>query len=179
MLMKWRHWRGFTLIELMVAIALLAFLLLIAYPGFVTLLANLRVRAVADGVLSGLQYARGEALKRNMEITFRIDPVSGVGGGWQVLLPDSTVIQQKSAADGGAVEAMMTGGNVDIIFDNLGRRIQPPAPPAVVDIDITNPGVDACETAGGSIRCLRITVAIGGEVRLCDPRRPVGDPQAC
>lgn len=171
--------RGFTLIEMMVAIALLAFLLLITYPGFVTMLANLRVRAVADGVLSGLQYARTEALKRNMEITFRFDPVSGVGGGWQVLLPDLTVIQQKSAADGGAVEAMVAGGNVDIVFDNLGRRILPASPPAVVAIDITNPGVDNCEGAGGSIRCLRVTVAVGGEVRLCDPRRPAGDPQAC
>jgi len=171
--------RGFTLVELMVAIALLAFLLLIAYPGFVTMLANLRVRAVGDGVLSGLQYARGEALKRNMEITFRLDPVTGVGGGWQVVLPDTTVIQQKSAAEGGAVEAQMAGGNVDVVFNNLGRRSQPAAPPANLDIDITNPGVAACETAGGSIRCLRVTVALGGEVRLCDPRRPAGDPQAC
>lgn len=171
--------RGFTLIELMVAIGLLAFLLLIAYPGFVTMLANLRVRAVGDGVLSGLQYARGEALKRNMDITFRLDPVTGVGGGWQVVLPDTSVIQQKSAAEGGAAEAQMAGGNVDVVFNNLGRRAQPTAPPANLDIDITNPGVAACETAGGSIRCLRVTVALGGEVRLCDPRRPVGDPQAC
>lgn len=170
--------KGFTLVELMVTIALLAFLLLIAYPGFVTMLANLRVRSVADGVLSGLQYARGEALKRNMEITFRIDPVSGVGGGWQVLLPDATVIQQKSAAEGGGVEAQMNGGNVDIVFENLGRRSLPAAPPATLDIDITNPSVDTCEPAG-SIRCLRVTVALGGEVRLCDPRRPAGDPQAC
>jgi type IV fimbrial biogenesis protein FimT len=179
MFMKWRHGQGFTLVELMVTIALLAFLLLIAYPGFVTMLANLRVRAVADGVLSGLQYARGEALKRNVDVTFRFIPASGVGGGWQVLLPDATVIQQKSAAEGGAVEAMMAGGNVDIVFDNLGRRSQPAAPPAVLNIDITNPAVGACESAGGSIRCLRITVALGGEVRLCDPQRPAGDPQAC
>lgn len=171
--------RGFTLVEVMVAIALLAFLLLIAYPGFVTMLANLRVRAVADGVLSGLQYARGEALKRNLDITFRLDPATGVGGGWQVELPDTTLIQQKSAAEGGAVEAQMVGGNVDVVFNNLGRRSLPVAPPANLDIDITNPGVAACETAGGSIRCLRVTVALGGEVRLCDPRRPVGDPQAC
>lgn len=171
--------RGFTLIELMVTIALLAFLLLLAYPGFVTMLANLRVRSVADGVLSGLQYARGEALKRNMDIAFRIDPGTGVGGGWQVVLPDNTVIQRKSAAEGGAVEAQMAGGNVDVVFNNLGRRSQPAAPPARLDIDITNPGVAACETAGGSIRCLRVTVALGGEVRLCDPRRPAGDPQAC
>lgn len=169
---------GFTLVELMVTIALLAFLLLVAYPTFATMLANLRVRAVADGVLSGLQYARGEALKRNQSITFRFDPASGVGGGWQVLLPDTTLIQQQSAA-GGAVEAGMTGGNVDIVFDNLGRRLLPAAPPATLGIDITNPGVAACETAGGSIRCLRVTVALGGGLRLCDPRRPVGDPQAC
>jgi type IV fimbrial biogenesis protein FimT len=170
---------GFTLIELMIAITLLALLLIAAFPAFTTMLSNLRVRSVADGVLSGLQYARGEALKRNMEITFRIDPVTGVGGGWQVALPDNTLIQSKSAAEGGAVEAVINGGNVDIVFDNLGRRSAPAVPPARVDIDITNPAVSNCEGAGGSVRCLRVTVALGGEVRLCDPRRPAGDPQAC
>lgn len=173
-----RRPRGFTLIELMVTIALLTFLLTIAYPGFVAMLANLRVRSVADGVLSGLQHARGEALKRNQEVTFRFDPATGVGGGWQVLLPDTTAIQSKAAAEGGAVEAQMAGGNVDVVFDNLGRRSQPAAPPAVLNIDITHPTVAACEPAG-SVRCLRVTVALGGEVRLCDPRRSSGDPQAC
>jgi len=170
--------RGFTLIELMIAIALLAFLLLIAYPSFVTMLANLRVRSVADAVLSGLQFARSEALKRNSDITFSFDPTSGVGGGWQVKLADGTILQTRSAAEGGAVEALMSGGNADIVFNNLGQRSAPPSPPAVIDIDITNPAVDACEPTG-SIRCLRVTVALGGEVRLCDPRRPTGDPQAC
>jgi len=171
--------RGFTLIELMIALAVLAFVLLIAYPTFVTLLANLRVRSVADGVLSGLQQARSEALKRNMAVTFSLDPASGVGGGWQLRLPDNTVLQSKASAEGGLVEVMMAGGNADIVFDNLGRRLLPVAPPAVLDVDVSNPGVDACETAGGSVRCLRVTVPVGGGVRLCDPRRPAGDPQAC
>lgn len=171
--------RGFTLIELMIAIAVLAFVLLIAYPTFVTLLANLRVRAVADSVLSGLQQARSEALRRNMAVTFRFDPASGVGGGWELRLPNNTLVQATSSAEGGLVEAQMAGGNADIVFDNLGRRLLPVAPPAVLDIDISNPNVAACELAGGSVRCLRVTVPVGGGVRLCDPRRPAGDPQAC
>jgi len=176
-MLSFRSSRGFTLIEAMVTIALLGFLLLVGLPAFTTMLANLRVRAVSDGVLSGIQFARAEALKRNQNMTFRLDPLTGVGGGWQVLLPDGTMIQSKSAAEGGAVQVALATADTEIVFDNLGQRLLPAAP-ARLNVDVSNPGVGNCEPVG-SVRCLRITVSIGGEARLCDPRRAAGDPQAC
>jgi type IV fimbrial biogenesis protein FimT len=32
---------------------------------------------------------------------------------------------------------------------------------------------------GGPIRCLRIMVTLGGQIRMCDPALAVGDAQAC
>ena len=55
-----RH-RGFTLIELMVGLALLAVLTMLAFPTFTTMVQNARLRAVADSILAGLQGARAEA----------------------------------------------------------------------------------------------------------------------
>jgi len=172
-----RHVRGVTLIELMVVIAFIGLLLLVGLPAFGTMLANLRVRGVAESVLTGVQTARTEALTRNEDITFSLD--AATGGAWSVRLAAGTKLQEKSAADGGAVNvALASGGNL-IVFNRLGQRTTPPAATPVLNIDITNPGVDACEVDGGSVRCLRIMVSIGGQTRLCDPKRQAGDPQAC
>lgn len=173
-----RRTRGFTLIEVIIIIALIGLLLVAGLPAFTTMLSNLRVRSVSDGVLSGLQFARTEALKRNLNVTFRLDPLTGVGGGWQVLLPDLTVIQSKSAAEGGAVLVELAAGT-EIVFNNLGQRLIPDVTTPVLNVNMSNPGVANCETAGGSVRCLRVTVSIGGATRLCDPRRTAPDPQAC
>jgi type IV fimbrial biogenesis protein FimT len=40
----------------------------------------------------------------------------------------------------------------------------------------------SCETSGGTIRCLRLEVTQGGQIRSCDPRLTVTkptSPQAC
>lgn len=168
---------GVTLIELMVALALLGLLLLAGLPAFQTMLSNLRVRSVAESVLSGVQLARTEALKRNQNVSFNLDATTG--GGWSVQLADGTVLQSKSATEGGAVEVALATGGDEIVFNRLGQRTTPNATTPVLDINITNPVVDACELDGGSVRCLRVTVSIGGQTRLCDPKRAAGDPQAC
>jgi len=162
-----RSSRGFSLIELMVAITLLAFLLLLGLPTFTTMISNLRVRSVSDSVLSGIQSARMEALKRNASIVFELDPVTGVGGGWKVYPTgnNADVLHSKAGSEGGAVQVAMDTGA--------------PNATGVLDVDVSNPGVGSCEDMGGSVRCLRVTVSLGGGTRLCDPNRTTGDPQAC
>ncbi len=178
-----RSFRGFSLIELMVAISLLAFLLLLGLPSFTTMISNLRVRSVSDSVLSGIQSARMEALKRNVGFTFELDPVTGVGGGWRVYPTGNSadVLHSKAGSEGGAVQVAMDTGATVIEFNNLGRRTLPVVPNAtgILDVGVGNPSVGSCEDTGGSVRCLRVTVSLGGETRLCDPNRPTGDPQAC
>ena len=62
--MQRRH-RGFTLIELMVVVALGAILLMLAAPSFTNFLAKRRVEGVASELATDLQYARSEAVQRN------------------------------------------------------------------------------------------------------------------
>jgi type IV fimbrial biogenesis protein FimT len=63
---------GFTLIELMVTLTLLAIILGLAVPGMQSLVTSYSVSTLANEFTSGLSYARGEAVNRNMCTTMCI-----------------------------------------------------------------------------------------------------------
>jgi len=60
---------GMTLIELMVAIAVLIIGVALAVPSFTTLNKNNRLNAASNGLVRMLQLARSEAIKRNTPVT--------------------------------------------------------------------------------------------------------------
>jgi type IV fimbrial biogenesis protein FimT len=62
--------RGFSLVELIVGMAILGVLLAIAMPAFSNWLRNARVRTAAESVQNGLQLARAEAVRRNTTVAF-------------------------------------------------------------------------------------------------------------
>lgn len=70
---------GFTLIELMITVAIVAILLGIAIPSFTTLIQNNRLTSITNSFLSSLSYARNEAIKRGSQITM-IN--RGTAGNW-------------------------------------------------------------------------------------------------
>jgi type IV fimbrial biogenesis protein FimT len=59
---------GFTLIELMVTVSILAILTTVAIPGFSDLIRNTQAKALANGMVTALQFARSEAVKRNQQV---------------------------------------------------------------------------------------------------------------
>jgi type IV fimbrial biogenesis protein FimT len=59
---------GFTLIELMVVVALVAILLALAAPSFRDTIARNRLEGVASELATDFQYARSEAVSRNAQV---------------------------------------------------------------------------------------------------------------
>jgi type IV fimbrial biogenesis protein FimT len=64
--------RGFTLIELMVTVAVIAIFSTLAAPSFRQLIALQRVRTAASAITESLWIARSEAIKRNANVTFKV-----------------------------------------------------------------------------------------------------------
>lgn len=61
--------RGFTLIEMMVAIAVLAILLSIGLPAFGGLIDSQRLDTSANTLIRSVQFTRSEAARRNQHVT--------------------------------------------------------------------------------------------------------------
>ncbi len=77
--------QGFTLIELMVIVALVAILASVAVPNFTQFVRNNRVTTQADEIHRFLQYARGEAVvqRRNQQVklsgeSFSVSPADRI-----------------------------------------------------------------------------------------------------
>lgn len=77
---------GFTLIELMVTITILAILTAVAIPSFNSTLINYRLTSISNSFVASAQLARSEAIKRNSRVTL-CKSANGAdcttAGGWQ------------------------------------------------------------------------------------------------
>lgn len=82
--------KGFTLVELLVTLAVAVILVTLAAPSFQTMIDNNRRSAQVNEFVADLSYARSEALKRGNNVVlcrasnFNADtPTCGSGSGWQ------------------------------------------------------------------------------------------------
>ena len=186
--------RGFTLVELMVTISVLAILLAVAAPSFNEFVANTKVRNVAENFYSGIQKARAEAIRRNGAVDFFLTsdiPIStnsgsltltSSGKNWAVRFLDpgppivSVLIDSKTAAEGGAAAVVVNAGAVTTLtFNGLGALT---SPAAAVVVSFVHPLNSTCDL-GKAVRCVNVLVSLGGQSRLCEPERPTGDRRGC
>lgn len=89
---------GFTLIELMVAIAIAAILLTIGVPSFVAFQRNSELTSAANSFVAALGAARGEAMKRGLQAVVVPRANDDWATGWTVFV-DTDYNQQFNGAD--------------------------------------------------------------------------------
>lgn len=101
--------RGFTIIELMIVIVILAILSAIAAPSFREMIIASRVRSSASELYESVLQARSEAITRNAAIDV-VPSASGWAGGWTVQIQaDGTVLSTHPALTSVTLTANASG----------------------------------------------------------------------
>ncbi|MEO8739799.1 MAG: GspH/FimT family protein [Casimicrobiaceae bacterium] len=176
--------RGFTLIELMIGLAVFAFLILIAGPQYAEFLGNSQIRNGAENTLTGVRVAQAEAVRGNVLTQFVFNPTPCTGG-WQVnRLNDESglfdqVVQSYTFSDGACrtTPNPTPAGATQITFNGLGRVVPNIDASATIQwIEITNTNLSTPR----NLRVVANPVTASG-IKLCDPDPGVTstDPRFC
>ncbi|MBA4176327.1 MAG: prepilin-type cleavage/methylation domain-containing protein [Leptothrix sp. (in: Bacteria)] len=159
---------GFTLIELMVTVAVLAVGLALAAPSLSTQIANYRLRSAAEGVLGGLNFARAEAVRRNSNVSFTLD---ASGAGWTVAqVSPATTLQSRANGESPGVATTSSTASRVVTFTSTG----------LVDSSGVRLSQIDLSTAVSGAETRRIDIFGGGLIRVCNVAiSTVGDPRRC
>lgn len=132
---------GFTLIEAMVVVALVAILAALAVPSFTTMVANQRLSSAAQELQTLLQFARAEAVYKRTPST-----VTATGQKWEAKVGAKT-LRETVLPDAVTVAPGSTGG---VAFDVTGAA-QPAAgtAPYILTLSATQATRVQCLTLSG------------------------------
>jgi type IV fimbrial biogenesis protein FimT len=144
--------RGFTLIELMVVLAIIAIMLMLAAPSFQRTITQQKISTVASDLLASIMQARGEAIKNNQQTMITPLDSTNWSKGWRIFVDmdndkaytegtDTLITTAPAAADNivqDAADFFISGGNY-IGFTSTGYLLNRNAARIVFS---ANPSID-------------------------------------
>lgn len=137
--------KGFTVIELMIVVTVMSILLAISLPGFQSTIERMTTNSQAKTLLSALNYARSEAIKRRAVVTVcasasGADCSAGAwGSGWLVYVDNN----DDATGGAGSVDA---GDEVLRVYTELGSGSTMTYPSAMLQYDSQGFGLNVPTT---------------------------------
>ncbi len=157
--------RGFTLIELMIALTVLGIAVSIAVPSYAFLITTNRMASEINDFVANLNYARSEAVKRGLSVSLcrsndtpatcnTPTPAGGWEGGWIVVVSDGTVLKDYAALNSN--DRLIGKNNVlnTIRFDRNGFASG------------SNGTVTLCDPDNNLLNARAVVIARTGRIRL-------------
>src|SRR6266567_7611663 len=116
-----RQASGFTVVEMLTAVAIFGILATVAVPSFSSLIASQRASAMATDIYVALVESRSEAVKRNVNVTLA-QSSGGWHAGWMIQAPDpnngsnTLTLESHSVATGTGIS-----GPDNVVYQSSGR----------------------------------------------------------
>ena len=151
--------RGFTIIELMIVVVIVAILATFAAPNLSEMVGRMRLKTASGELHTSLLFARSEAIKRNAVVTIVPTNAADWSQGWQVQDAGAVVMQRQDAFPG-----------VTFSTRNAAYAAQ-----AVATIAFNGSGRESANGAGGVAFVLTLP-AYGNVLARCVVLDPSGRP---
>lgn len=165
--------RGFTLIELMITIAVAAVLLVIAVPSFTNIINSNRLTTAANEAVGALNLARMEAIKRNASTQFCSDSATSntsdtlgsicttQSGAVYVLTSSTAATRVRASVAALTMPVQLHGHIVAIRFNGQGLGYPPGNTTTPYSSTAGSPLADICTAALSSNNHVQIQMTTG------------------
>ena len=116
--------RGFTLLELMVTLAIVAIVTAIAVPAMQDMTENAKAERITGLFELDLQFSRSHAISRGEVVT--ISPHdNGIASGWQIVAETSgDTLRERGPLDSGVTITLANGGFQPVSFTPTGQVLE-------------------------------------------------------
>lgn len=176
----YRQHRGFSLIELLVALLVAAILLMFAIPAFSHLVNEYRLKTTANTLIGSLNTARIAAIQRNVEVQFCSNSASsntsdtlgnacGTTNAGEIVALTSpgattTTPLQVAPSELGIPSIQIHGNVAAIRYNGQGQGLMPGTSTPFDTATEVSPVVDVCSTALSTGNHIQVNMAAGSVI---------------